>query len=157
MQLSGIKISQKKELEILNHALKFTKYDFAIGHLDYIARRYGKKINLYHDNYILYKIINRTKFSKKINVEVQKIDLKFIDNVIKKGPAIVYLDSYYLWNIVHFPHFIIVLEKIGNRYRIFEPWDGKIKKISSKMVSKAIISLRNHLRFCPQVIQFQSQ
>lgn len=83
----------------------------------------------------------------------EKIDLKLIDKLIKISPIIVYVDSYYLWKVSHYPHFIIVIKNQKNGYKIFDPWDGKIKQISSFMLSKSIISLRNHLKFSPQLIQ----
>jgi hypothetical protein len=45
------------------------------------------------------------------------------------------------------------MKKLKNGYKIFDPWDGKIKDINSAVLSKGIISLRNLLKFCPQLIQ----
>ncbi|RMG82926.1 MAG: hypothetical protein D6707_01955, partial [Bacteroidetes bacterium] len=92
-------------------------------------------------------------FSNKINLIQEKINLKLINKLIKISPVIVYVDSYYLWKVSHYPHFIIVVEKSKNGYKIFDSWDGKIKQVNSNVLSKAIISLRNLLKFCPQLIQ----
>jgi len=67
--------------------------------------------------------------------------------------VIVYLDAFVIWKITHAPHFIIVIENSRKGYKIYDPWDGKIRLINSTVLSKAIISLRNLLKYCPQLIQ----
>jgi hypothetical protein len=110
-------------------------------------------IDFYVDNRPFFCFINKLKFSDKINLIQDKINLRLVDKLIEVSPVIVYVDSYYLWKVSHYPHFIIVIEKTKDSYKIFDSWDGKIKDISSKILSRSIVSLRNKLKFCPQVIQ----
>ena len=152
LQLTGKKISKKEELKTINYALNFSKDNFTIGHLDFIAKNYDLKLDFYVDNKWFLNFINKFKFSDKIKVIHKKIDLKLIDKQIKISPVIVYVDSFALWKITHAPHFIIVIKKDQN-YQIYDPWDGKIKEITSNTLSKGIISLRNLLKYCPQMIQ----
>ena len=153
LNLVGVKISQKLEKEIINYALDFSKDNFTIGHLDFIAKKFNVGLDFYVDNKQFFRFIKKLNFSNKINLIQKKIDLKLIDKLIKISPVVVYVDSYYLWKVSHYPHFIIVIGKSKKGYKIFDSWDGKIKNINSTTLSKSIISLRNLLKFCPQLIQ----
>ncbi len=153
LNLVGVEISQKLEREVINYALDFSKDNFTIGHLDFIAEKFNARLDFYVDNKSFFNFIKKFKFSDKINLIQEKITLKLINKLIKISPVIVYVDSYYFWKISHYPHFIIVIKKSKNGYKIFDSWDGKIKYINSTTLSKSIISLRNLLKFCPQLIQ----
>jgi hypothetical protein len=37
-KIKPIKINRRIELEVINHSFKFSKDDFVVGHLDYIAK-----------------------------------------------------------------------------------------------------------------------
>lgn len=82
---------------------------------------------------------------------VLKIDLNLVNQFLDKKP-ILYIDAYYLFKVYHYSHFITVLDKVFNKYKIFDTWDGKEKLIESKTLSKSISSLRNHIKLCPQMI-----
>lgn len=153
LNLVGEEVSQKLERDVFNYALDFSKDNFTIGHLDFIAKKFNVGLNFYIDNNLFFNFIKKFKFSDKINLIQEKISLKLINKLIKISPVIVYVDSYYFWKISHYPHFIIIIEQSKNSYKIFDSWDGKIKYIDFKILSKAIISLRNLLKFCPQLIQ----
>lgn len=132
--LLGLESTKEDEILCLTHALKFTKWDFTKGHLDYVAKLTNIK---------LYRI---TEKSIKINVWL-------IDKLLRKSPLILYTDFYVYHKILHYPHFIVVVNKKKNGlYKIFDPWDGKYKMSSPKMLSKSISSLRNKLKFIPQII-----
>lgn len=150
-RIKPIRITDKLELDCINHSMKFSKDDFVIGHLDFIAKKFNFSIERIVNNKPFYNYIQKIKSSSKIKTRVEKINLSFIDKVLDKQP-ILYIDSYYLFKVTHYPHFITVLDKIGTKYKIFDTWDGKEKLISGKILSQAISSLRNHLRFCPQVL-----
>lgn len=152
LNILGVKITPKREREIFYYALNFSKDNFVVGHLDFVARKFGAKIDFYIDNKSFFNFIKKFKFSKNISLIQEKINLKLIDKLLKISPVIVYLDAYYLLKIVHYPHFIIVIKKLNDEYKIFDPWQGKIKNMNSKILSKSISSLRNHLKFCPLLI-----
>ena len=153
LQLTEKKISKNAELKTINYALNFTKENFTIGHLDFIAKNYNLGLDFYVDNNLFLNFINKFKFSNHIKVFHKRIDLNLINSKIKISPVIVYLDSFALWKITHAPHFIIVMQQVKGGYKIYDPWDGKIRKVSSKNLSKGIINLRNLLKYCPQLIQ----
>ena len=90
---------------------------------------------------------------KLVNI---KIDLKLINKLLEKGNVGVYCDAYYPYTpnsgYVHAPHFIVGLKKAGNFIEVADPWDGQIKQWPVKEINKAIISLRNHLKYSPVLI-----
>ena len=153
LQLTEKNISKDAELKMINYALNFSKDNFTIGHLDFIAKNYDLGLDFYVDNNRFLNFINKFKFSNRIKVFYKKIDLNLINTQIKISPVIVYVDSFALWKITHAPHFIIVIWKTEDSYKIYDPWDGKIRNISSQTLTKCIINLRNLLKYCPQLIQ----
>ncbi len=146
------KINKKLELDCIIHSLKFSKDDFVVGHIDFIQNNFSVKITRLVDNKLFYNYLKDIKATDLIETKIVKIDLELIDNLLKNNKPILYLDSYCLFKITHSPHFVTVIDKIGNSYKIFDPWDGKFKEISSKIVLEGIESLRNHLKFCPQIL-----
>jgi hypothetical protein len=154
-KIKPIKINQKIELEVINHSMKFSRDDFVAGHLDYITNHFNVNIQRIVDNKSFLNYINKIKTSSKIANKVEKVTLQLIDETLKQNQPIVYIDAYTLFGYYHAPHFITVLEKQNNNYKIFDTWDGKTKTISGEKLSNAISSLRNHLKFAPQIITIQ--
>ncbi|MEM5793289.1 MAG: hypothetical protein QXY45_02935 [Candidatus Aenigmatarchaeota archaeon] len=146
-----IEINKDLEIECLLHSLRFSKDDFVTGHLDFIVKKFNVKITRLVDNKRFYSFIKKRWSLPNVDLLVNRIDLKVIDKLIKKKP-IVYIDSYYLFKDYHFPHFITILDKSRKGYKIFDTWDGKEKFIGSKVLSRSISSLRNHLKICPQLL-----
>lgn len=152
LQQKGVTVSYKKELEILIKGLKFTKIDFAIGHLVHVSKKYHVNLKLYIDDYNFYKELLTFKYSPSVKIIHKKINRKFIYQLSDHFPIIIYIDDFYLEKI-HAPHFII-LETLGKEDAvILDPWDGKRKIISTKLLFKSIYSLKNHLKFSLKVIQ----
>ena len=150
-RIKPVKISRKLELDCIIHSMKFSKADFVIGHLDFIAKKFNVNIKRIVDSEQFYGHVNKIKSSKKIKTEVHKIDLNLLDSLLPKSP-ILYIDSYYLHKYCHYPHFVTVLEYSSSKYTIFDTWDGKEKPIESRVLSRSISSLRNHIKLCPQII-----
>lgn len=150
-RVKPIKLIHTIELACINHSMSFSKDDFVIGHLDFITKKFNVGVERIVDNKLFYDYVKKIKSSPKIITRVQKIDLSLLNQLLDKKP-ILYIDSYYLFKVTHYPHFVTVLERVGTKYKIFDTWDGKEKLIEGRILSKAISSLRNHLRFCPQVL-----
>lgn len=153
------KIPAKYELDLLIFSLNYERENIARGHLEKIVKDFKVNIDWYVDSKIFFDFVKNMNIPKKISLTQEKIKLNFIDKILEK-PIIIYIDRFYLWNKdwglyykYHYPHFIIVNKKIDDFYEIIDPDDGKIRKIESKILSKAIISIRNHLWISPQVIQ----
>ena len=153
------KTPDRYELELLIFSLKYGRENIARGHLEKIVKDFNAKIKWYVGSKIFFDFVKKMKLPKQVSLIKEKIDLKLINKILKK-PMILYLDRFYLWNKkwglyykYHYPHFIIVNRKIGDFYEIIDPDDGKVKIIGKKILSKAIVSLRNHLWISPQIIQ----
>jgi len=152
-RVKPIEINQKLELDCVNHSMKFSKEDFVIGHLDFIAKQYNIPFKRIVDNKQVHNYLKTLKFSKKIKTEVKKIDIKLIDKYIDKQPIIA-IDFYYLLKAFpyHYPHFITVLGKKGDKYHIFDTWQGKERYIDREMLAEALYSLRDYILFSPEMI-----
>ncbi len=145
-------LNKENELNCIINSLKFSKKDFASGHLDFIAKKFNQKALRIVDNKYYFDNFIEKNISDLISIKILKINLELIDKLIGKNKIITYLDSFYIQKEVHFPHFVTIIKKLENKYLIYDPWDGKEKLIEDKILNKAIISLRNLLKFCPQII-----
>lgn len=139
---------RKDEIEIWKHGWKF---NYLIGQLNYIAGKYGKKIEAYVENKYYFSQLQKEK-NRRIHLVNKKIDALLINKLLKKGKVIVYFDIYYLQHILHAPHFILAIEQNGDFIKIADPSDGKVKKISMGTIEKGIAGLRNHLKYSPVLI-----
>jgi ABC-type bacteriocin/lantibiotic exporter with double-glycine peptidase domain len=150
--LAGVKSNQNKEMEILTYGLKFTKWNFSIGQLDFVARKYRKTIVTYVEDRRLYNLFRRLPISERIKVVQANIGLKLIKRLVKR-PLIVYVDDYLFRKELHYPHFVVVWQLERNNFLITDPWDGKMKRLTPLSLSKGIKLLKNTLKFSPQIIQ----
>jgi ABC-type bacteriocin/lantibiotic exporter with double-glycine peptidase domain len=157
----GKELPDSYELEILNYSFKHDRESISRGHLEKIAKDFGLNLNWIVDTKIFYDFTMQKSLPKKVNLTLEKINLKLIDSLLSK-PLILYVDRFYLWKEefglyykYHYPHFIIVSKRVGDKYEIIDPDDGLVRLIEKQKLSKAIISLKNHLWFSPQVIQLR--
>jgi hypothetical protein len=148
-----LKINQMLELDCIVHSMKFSKADFVSGHLDYIAKKFNVKIRRLVENELYFNFLNKIKTSSKIKTEMAPINLKLIDSLLQQRDfPIIYIDAFYLFKVIHSPHFITVLGKKDSIYRIFDTWDGKEKLIDMKVLAKAISALKNHIKLGAQIL-----
>jgi len=148
------KPDQKKEMEILTNGLKFTKWNYSIGQLNFIAKKYKKNVVIYIGDKKLINLFRRLPISKRIKVILENINLKLIRKLIKK-PLIAYVDDYLFRRELHYPHFIVIWKLEKNKFIITDPWDGKIKRLTPIELVKGINILKNTLKFSPQLIQIE--
>ncbi len=148
-QLAEQKINRKKELEMLFYALKFSKTDFVAGHLDFLKKKLKVKTIRYVHNKILFNAVKKTT---TVQLEQRKINLEFIDELLKTKPLIVSIDDYVMFKSYHYPHFLLIKEKTKKGYLIYEPWEGKVKEISKKILKEGLKSYLVRLWMAPQVI-----
>jgi len=67
-------------------------------------------------------------------------------------PFVLYVDRYALGAEYHYPHFILVLTATEKMLMIYDPWEGKCRRIQRTKITKAVQLLRAHLRVCSVVI-----
>jgi len=139
---------RKDEIEIWKHGWKF---NYLIGQLNYVASKYDEKFEVYVENKYYFSRLQKQK-GDGIKVLNKKIDTELLIKLLKKGEAIIYIDCYYLQKVLHAPHFVIAVRQVKNGIEIADPFDGKIKRISIRVVDRAISSLRNHLKYSPVLI-----
>lgn len=150
----GIKITRKLELECLLAGLRASKEDWVIGHLRFLSKRFDVR---WHR---IVQIPSYAKWLKRFDGRAVRtiaapINSKTIGERLAGGPVAVLLDDYPLFRIVHYPHWVMVLEQHGRKFRIFEPWEGKVRWVSFGLIDNGIRLLRRHLRWSPQMVQLR--
>ena len=149
MLIAALKPNRSKELKIWQAGWDF---NFLTGQANYVAKNFDKKFQIYIENSFYFSTLFNKVYTD-IKLECLKIEEKLINELIKSQPLILYIDNYIIQQIVHAPHFIILIKMEGNKvFEIFDPWDGEIKLISKEVILKAIRSLRTHLRYSPVLI-----
>ncbi|MBI3486094.1 hypothetical protein HY025_04095 [Candidatus Daviesbacteria bacterium] len=150
----GINVPACEEIKILIEGLKFTKFDYTTGHLVYVSSKYDVAIEQYIEFPIFYKFLSKYKYPSKLKLICKKINKKLMIKLLKTSPIIIYVDSYYISGSVHISH-LVILEKLDDNLAIIlDPWDGKRKKIETKLLVRSIQSLRNKLKISPKIIRF---
>ena len=152
-KLIPIEINRELELDMIDYVIRFSRIDFCSGHLDYVCRNFNLKITRLVDSQEFLGFINKIKVSKSILNKFRKIDLETIDFILRTNSPIVYVDAECLFKgCPHAPHFIKVLSKTKDGYMVYDPWDGKIKEINKITLLQGILSLKNRLKICPQIL-----
>lgn len=91
--------------------MKYSKYDFIIGHLEFIYKKSGIKFKRIVDNKLFFNYLKKHEFVNKFKTEIKRIDLKMIDKFLLKSSLVLYIDSFPFYKIYHIPHFIVVISK----------------------------------------------
>ncbi len=151
-----IKLDKEEEYNILFEGLKFTRLDFSTGHLVYLAKKFSDLIfEQYIDFDVFYKILNKLDLPRNLKLYSKKIDLKFLKEMTKDGPVMIYIDMFTLEGIYHYSHFVI-LKDIGNENAtIFDPWSGEKIEMKTKVLMKSISYVRNMLKISPKLIRIK--
>ncbi len=135
------------------HSLKTCKDDFVTGHLDFISKKFNVGIKRFVDNKPYFDFINSIGATESSEIEIEPINVNLVDMLLGKDACpILYIDSYFIYHVYHYPHFVTVLKKEKGDYSIFDTWDGKEKIMTEETMKKAIASLRDHIMMCPQII-----
>lgn len=145
--------TREDEIEIWKHGWKF---NYLIGQLNYVASVYEKEIEAYVENEYYFNKLQKQK-GKRVRLTNKKIDTNLISRLLQNGKVIVYLDCYYLQKVVHAPYFVMAAKQEKEFIEIADPFDGKLKKINEGIISKAIGSLRNHLKYSPVLITMPAE
>lgn len=155
LHLAEEEITKDKEIEIVEYSLRFTKKDFTIGHLEAVHDKF-KKITLHIDADFRYECKSTAQLKNSANIHICPCDvlalMQFFDDKLLTQPVILYLDSFALWKQIHYPHYVIIIGKKDTKYTVIDPWDGKKKKVSEKVIHEGIKLLKNYLGFAPRLI-----
>lgn len=152
----GIKLEKEEEFNILFEGLKFTRLDFSTGHLVYLAKKFPQlNFEQYIDFNIFYEILIKLDTPKNLNMYSKKINLKFLKQVVKESPVIIYVDMFTLEGIYHYSHFVILKEIDDEKATIFDPWIGEKTVINTKTLIRSISYIRNMLKISPKLIRIK--
>lgn len=149
----GLDVPDSEEMEILVNGIRFTKMDYATGQLAYISNKYNVKIEHFVEFQGFCRKLSGLKIPRSHTIICKKIDRRFLSDICRYSPVIVYLDDFYLHGIVHIPHFVILESMNEERAVIHDPWDGKRKEISVPNLMQAVGKLRNLLKYSPVVVR----
>lgn len=152
----GIKLEDEEEFNILFEGLKFTRLDFSTGHLAYLAKKFPKlTFEQYIDFDVFYNILSKIDTPKNLKMYSKKINLKFLKEITKESPVIIYLDMFTLEGIYHYSHFVILTEIDDEKAIIFDPWSGKKIEMKTKILTRSISYVRNMLKISPKLIRIR--
>jgi len=140
------------ELTCFVHAMKYSKFDFVVGHLDYMTARYLVRIHRIMDRGRYPRPGARASAPRNVTTVRRNISVAVVRELVAKGAVIIYVDAFALYGVCHYPHFVCVLKAAGARFIIFDPWNGKVRKLDARTLSRGITLLRNHIRLCPQLL-----
>ena len=148
----GIRVKPEEELRILIEGLQFTRIDYAIGQLAYVVRKYGIRVDAYVEFKGFFKELKKLPLPEQLQLFNKKINLRLLKELMKSGPIIAYVDQFYLGHLYHYPHFVVLLA-LTEFAEIFDPWEGKKRKIPKKRFMEGIRALRSKWKISPKAIQ----
>jgi len=152
----SIMLEKDEEYRILFEGLKFTKQDFSTGHLDYLAKKFPEiTFEQYIDYEVFHKILSKLILPNNVKLYSQKINLKFLKEMVAQGPVITYIDMYTLDGIYHYSHFIILTKIDDENAVIHDPWTGKRIELKTKALTRSISYVRNMLKISPKLIRIK--
>lgn len=153
---TGFSFYPEDEQQLLFNGLLFNREIYHIGILEEFSKRFKKTLKVWVDNKYFSESLKKLPISNDLKIHFHKIDLDLIlGNLSNKRLMILYLDLFYLRNNLHSPHFVVVEKLIKDRLVVLDPWKGKRFYLKSKVLMKAIDSLRNHLGFCPILVEIE--
>ncbi|MBS3054062.1 MAG: hypothetical protein J4431_00815 [Candidatus Aenigmarchaeota archaeon] len=153
LRMRGVRVKDSEETKILMEGLTFTKLDYTIGQLIYVAKKYGVGIEQYTDFPSFNDELLRLDIPKSIKLLPAKNSKRLVMRLAAKAPIAVYMDKYDLDGIYHYSHFILLLKMDKQTSTFFDPWDGKIKKMMANALMSSVRSLRNRLGISPKLIR----
>lgn len=151
MYLFDIEPTRKKEQSILSEGLFRLRENYTLGCLLAFLDRYrDKSVTIYVDNNFYLGILKKWVNHPRINMLHEKNDDKLLNSLT--APFIVYVDNNITDGWTHLPHFMMVTKATEKFYEVFDPWEGKVIKISKDKLLNGIGQLRDHVKVCPFVI-----
>ncbi len=151
MYLFGIEPTRDKEQAILSDGQFRLRDNFALScMLAFLDRYPDKAVTIYVDNRYFLDILNKLVDHPRISMEHKKNDESLLGSL--DAPFIVYVDNNITEGWTHLPHFMMVTGATKKFYNVFDPWEGKVIKISKSKLLNGIKSLSCHVKVCPFVI-----
>lgn len=151
LYLFGETPTRQKEEELLTKGLFAFRENYTLGCLMAFLDMYpGKKAKLYFDNNYYLNIIQEKITHPRLEMTAMRNDMRFIDNL--ELPCIVYVDAVITDGYTHLPHFMMITKKTEKMFEVFDPWEGKVSRVSKQKIVSGIDQLRGHIKMCPFII-----
>lgn len=151
LYLFNIEPTKEKEREILSDGLFRLRENYTLGCLLAFLDRYeDKAVTLYVDNKYYLDVLKQSVDQPRISMVHRKNDTALLNSL--DTPFIVYVDNNITDGWTHLPHFMLITGHSEKFYSVFDPWDGKIIKMSKSKLIKGIELLRSHVKVCPFII-----
>jgi len=151
LYLFGEEPTKQKEEEILTKGLFAFRDNYTVGCLIAFLDMYSdKRVRLYFDNNYYLNIIKNQVSHPRITMVKARNDISLIDTL--SAPFIVYTDTNITDGFTHLPHFMMVTGVTEKMFSVFDPWTGKVSRMSKQRVLKGIDLLRSHVKVCPFII-----
>lgn len=148
LYLFNIKPTREKEQSILSKGLR---ENYTLGCLLAFLDQYeDKAVTVYVDNKFYLDVLTRWVNHPRITMIHKKNDQKLLNAL--DTPFIVYVDNHITDGWTHLPHFMMVVRATDKFYEVFDPWDGRVFKLSKDKLTNGIDLLRSHVKVCPFVI-----
>ncbi len=154
LMISGFKdqkLEEKIYLEGENRKYGYYLNDMLASFVKYS----GKSINVLVDNKFFTKKLAQDlkEPPKQIRIVHRKINSETVSDIVRKQPAVVYIDYNFMGDYSHSSHFVVVNSiRKDDHFEIFNSIDGKNKFFTAKKLDNAIFSLKNHIKMCPIII-----
>jgi len=109
-----------------------------------------KSVTIYVDNKYYLDVLQQCVTHPRITRVYQKNDQALLNSL--EPPFIAYIDNNVTNGWTHLPHFVLVVGGTPKFYHVFDPWEGRVVRLSKEKLFNGIDLLRNHVRVCPFVI-----
>lgn len=143
--------TRELEEEILSKGLFKFRENYTLGCLlAFLDKFPDKKAKIYFDNQFYLNVLKSKISHPRLEMSVGKNDMKLLESLSQ--PFIVYTDNNITNGFTHLPHFMMVTGSAKMMFDVFDPWEGKTRKLAKTKVLNGIDLLRSHIKICPFVI-----
>lgn len=151
LYLFHISPTRQSEQDILSDGLFRLRENYTLGCLLAFLERYrDKSVTMYVDNKYYLSILSQWSDHLRITMIHKRNDQSLLNSL--DTPFIAYVDNNITDGWTHLPHFLLVTGATERFYDVFDPWDGKVIRLSKKKLLSGIEQLRSHVKVCPFII-----
>lgn len=149
LMLRNKPVNEVAELKLLINGFKRFRDIYALGILDEFSNSYQQPLEVVINNKWMTNYYRAHITSSQISINYHILNEELLRK--QNSPFILYIDNNSIGSYSHEPHFVIVQPTEKQLYTI-DPWTGKRKKTSYKILIKGVNSLSKHLKICPILI-----
>lgn len=156
-KMSGQMFSQEDERRLHFNSFGRCRESFALSYLLTIQEYFpdlSVTILVENESYRDYlKGLGR----ETIEVEICPATIELLGNEVLREPVVVLVDRYFFDYEIHIPHYIVVEKGEDDKFRVHDPWNGKVLLMTSTQLHEAIFGVKYILWWSPMVIKLSNQ